>query len=123
MTAALPHAARPCGECPWRRDAEPGKFPAERYAALRRTSRRPDEHGHTDAQLGDPLFACHMTQEGSDRACAGWLAVEGWGHVMIRLAAATGRLPSCALAPQPGWPPLYGSYAELAAANGLEVEP
>lgn len=118
----LPRMLRPCGgdePCPWRRDAPPGQFPAARWEALRATSRRPDEHGMTDAPLGSPMFACHATREGAERACAGWLAVAGWGHVGVRLAVVTGALPQCALTPGPGWPPLYSSYAELAEINGV----
>jgi Family of unknown function (DUF6283) len=120
VSAAPPRMPRPCGgeqPCPWRRDAPPGQFPPERYEALRATSRRPDGHGAADAPLGSPMFACHSTREGADRACAGWLAVEGWGHLGVRVAVLTGALPQCALVPGPDWPPLYGSYDELAAAN------
>lgn len=121
MTCPLPHARRPCGECPWRLDAQPGKFPAERYAALRATSRRPDAHGGTDAPLGSPFFACHMSGEGKDQACAGWLAVEGWGHIGVRLAVLRGAIDEAALAPGEGWPALHSSYADLAAANDRET--
>lgn len=116
------YVRRPCPECPWKRDSEPGKFPPERYQALRCTSRRPDARGGTEAQLGDPLFACHMTHEGHEHACAGWLAVEGWGHLAVRIAVLSGAVPQCQLRPGPGWPALYGSYAELAAANGAGEE-
>lgn len=118
---SLRYALQPCGgdkPCPWRRDAPPGNFPAERYEALRSTSRRPDAHGHTDAQLGDPVFACHATAAGKEIACAGWLAREGWGHVRVRVAVITGEIPECVLRPQPGWPELIESYGELAARNG-----
>lgn len=103
---------------PWRKDAPPGQFPPERYQALRATSRRPDGHGATDAPVGSPMFACHATHEGADRACAGWLAVEGWGHLGVRVAVLTGDLPECALRPGVDWPELYPSYADLAAVNG-----
>jgi hypothetical protein len=121
VTCPLPRMSRPCGgpqPCPWRRDAPPGQFPPERWQALRATSRRPDGHGSADAPLGFPMFACHATHEGADRVCAGWLAVEGWGHLGIRLAVLTGALPESALAPGVDWPPLHGSYEELAAVNG-----
>lgn len=115
--SGLPHAARPCPECPWRRDAQPGKFPPERYEALACTSRRPDAHGHTDAPLGSPMFACHMTPDGREHACAGWLAIEGRNHIGVRIAVVTGALDPSVLTPGPGWPALYDTYADLAAAN------
>lgn len=120
------YALRPCsGEhrCPWRLDSEPGDFPPERYEALRTTSRRPDPNGKgdTDAQLGDPLFACHAPADGKEIACAGWLAVEGWGHVRVRIAVLTGEIPECALRPGEDWPELVGSYAQLATRNGARL--
>lgn len=107
-------AGLPCGQCPWRRDQPAGRFPAERYAALRNTSA--DEDG--SAPLGAPLFACHKTCEGREIACAGWLAVEGAGHVRVRLAVVQGDLDEAALAPGADWPALFGSFDEMARFNG-----
>lgn len=107
---AIPHAARPCGECPWRRDVPAGKFPACRYDALRETAGEPGR----EAPLGAPIFACHLSTEGRDRACAGWLATVGREHIGIRLAVATGALPPETLEAKPGWPPLWDSYDEMA---------
>lgn len=118
----LPRMLRPCGgdePCPWRVDAPPGQFPPERYVCLARTSRRPDEHGMTDAAYNDPMFACHASPEGAERACASWLAVEGRNHIGVRLALAMGHLDPAALRPGPDWPALHPSYAHLAAANGV----
>lgn len=119
MTTCNPlrHAARPCSECPWRLDQAPGRFPASRYVALADTSAGPGG----SAPLGAPLFACHKTAEGREVACAGWLAVEGHGHVGVRLAVAAGRLDPDALAPAADWPALYDRYADMAAANGAEA--
>lgn len=110
-------AKAPCSECPWRLDQPVGRFAAERYEALRSTSAGP--RGES-APLGAPLFACHKTAEGREIACAGWLAVEGCGHVRVRLAVAQGDLCQTVLEPGEGWPPLYGSFDELARANGAD---
>ena len=107
--ADFPRVHRPCDECPWRVDAEPGRFPACRYEALRET---------TEQRLGAPLFACHKTPDGKERTCASWLAVVGHRHLGVRLAVAAGRLTEAALEPGEGWPELFGSYEELAEANG-----
>ncbi len=114
MTCELPHIARPCRECPWRKDAQPQKFSAERYEALRATS---DQSG-----LGAPIFACHMTKEGRDQACAGWLAVAGTEHLGVRYSVILGRLPAEALRPGPGWPDLHDSYDALVAHQGYEED-
>lgn len=116
----LPHRSFPCSECPWRIDADLGKFPSCRYEALAETT---GARGH-EAPFGAPMFGCHKGEPGTDRdlACAGWLAVAGREHLGVRLAVATGRLPGTALASGDGWPELYGSYAEMAAANASVAE-
>jgi hypothetical protein len=111
---------RPCAECPFRRDVEPGQFPPERYEALRNT------HGYpgNEAPLGAPWFGCHKMPEGAapggEIACAGWLAVEGLQHIGVRLAACEGVIPPEALRPAEGWPELFDSYDEMAARQGRQ---
>src|SRR6266516_1327335 len=114
MAEPFPHRRFPCAECPWRRDAEPGRFPAARYAALRGTSGSPGR----EVPPGGPVFACHKSAEGRDDACAGWLAVAGYEHLGIRLAVVSGRMEATALQPGTGWPELFGSYEEMAESNG-----
>ena len=66
----MKHIQRPCDECPWRLDAEPGRFEPERWTALARSST--DERGF-GADFDAPLFACHKTPDGKERAArAGW---------------------------------------------------
>jgi len=115
----LRHALNPCGECPWRTDQPAGRFPPERYEALRETSQT--RRGGS-APLGSAMFACHKTAEGKEIACAGWLAIEGAGHVGVRVAVVTGGLDPEALEPKDWWPELHQSFAELARFNGAEVE-
>ncbi len=114
----LSHCVRPCTNCPWRRDSLAGEFPAERYEALRTTAGSP---GH-EAGLGAPIFACHKSEPGRDRACAGWLAVAGIDHLGIRLAVTLGRLPAAVLKPGGDWPDLFSSYDEMAERNKLPTE-
>lgn len=119
MTSPLRHMPRPCdetdvsGRCPFRRDAEPGEFPAERFERLADTAGRPGR----EAPMNAPVFACHHTQDGAEVACAGWLAVCGHLHLGMRFAFATGRLNPAKVGPLPGWPELFGSYDEMAAAQ------
>ncbi|WP_235204510.1 DUF6283 family protein [Nocardia otitidiscaviarum] len=119
MADPLPHQKRPCAECPWRVDAEPGRFGPERYESLACTAGTRGNEAH----LGAPMFACHKTVEGRDKACAGWLAVAGANHLGVRLAVAMNRLDPKALEPGVDWPVLYSSFEEMAAFNGLEVPP
>lgn len=101
--------------CPFRRDVEPGEFPAERYEQLRATCRHED---NVQAPLGAPMFACHKSPAGGEFACAGWLAVEGHNHITVRLAVAFDDLPAEALQPADDWPELYGSYEEVEEVMG-----
>ncbi|OYN81753.1 DUF6283 family protein [Mycolicibacterium sphagni] len=115
MTGSLPHKRYPCNECPWRRDTPPGKFPAERYEALRSTA---GEAGH-ERPLGSPIFACHKTDEGKEQACAGWLATVGIEHIGMRLAVVTNRLPGSVFQPGDDWPELFDTYDEMAETQGV----
>jgi hypothetical protein len=63
--------------------------------------------------FGANMFACHQSREGSEIACAGWLAVVGHRHPAVRLAVLLGRLNEAALYPQPGWPELHSSYQQV----------
>lgn len=114
----LRHPARPCGDCPWRRDSTPGQFPPERYDALLSTCRGP---GGGNAEFGAALFACHKTPDGRETACAGFLAVEGWSNLSVRMAVIDGRLDPAALEPGPDWPALYESYEELHQVNSADA--
>lgn len=117
--AVLRPSARPCGECPWRVDQPVGRFAPERYRALAGTVAGPDG----SAPLGAPMFACHKSVAGREIPCAGWLAVEGHGHVGVRLAVATGRLEAATLVPGSDWPELYPSFAAMTDANGSKPLP
>lgn len=108
----MKHIKRPCDECPWRADARQGRFTPERWDALAESS--PDAKTGFGPEYGAPLFACHKTPDGAERACAGWLAVEGHAHPAVRLAVVTGGLPVCALTPGQDWPELHPSFAATA---------
>ncbi|MEC3995225.1 DUF6283 family protein [Actinacidiphila sp. DG2A-62] len=111
VSGAVPYRRRPCGNCPWRKDVEPGEFPASRYEELRVTSEQREGH---EPGIGAPLFACHKTPEGREIACAGWLAAVGHRHIGVRLAVAQRRLPPEVLHPGDDWPELFDTYDEMA---------
>lgn len=110
---------RPCNECPYRVDAEPGRFEEERWEALRSSSA--DERG-MGPEYDGVLFACHKTAEGAERACAGWLAVEGANHPQVRLDVLRGTIPMEALSPGKDWPALHPDF-HTARAHDLMEEP
>jgi hypothetical protein len=115
----MPHRKRPCHECPFVRTTPPGQFTAARYEALRSTT---EDAENVQAPLGTPLFACHLTHEGRDMPCAGWLAAVGYSSIPVRVLIARGRLPSSVLQPGDDWPPLFDSYDAMAKAQGAREE-
>lgn len=107
------HRKKPCRECPWRRDTPPGQFDEDRYEALRSTV---GEQG-AEASWDAPMFACHLTAEGREQPCAGWLAVVGIEHLGVRIHINQGSLPPEVLQPGDDWPPLFETYDELVDAQ------
>lgn len=110
---------RPCDECPWRKDCEPGRFEPERWAALAESV--PDLRTGFGPEFGAILFACHKTPEGEERACAGWLAREGVNHPTVRLAVAMGSIAPEALDIREGWPELHEDFPAT-ARHDMSVE-
>jgi hypothetical protein len=111
----MPHRSSPCNECPWSTTTPPGQFSAQRYADLRYTSGTPGK----EAPIGSPLFACHVSQEGHDLPCAGWLAVVGRWSLPVRILIAQKHLPATVLDSEPDWPPLFEDYATMEKTQGV----
>lgn len=112
----FPHRVFPCSECPWRVDTPPGQFTAARFRRLAVTAGSDDD----PVMPGMPMFGCHKGEPGTDAdlACAGWLAVCGEHHLMVRLAILEGLLPPGAVSPAPGWPALFPTYEAMAKTQG-----
>lgn len=123
MPTPFPRAKRPCdattesGPCPFRVDAPPGEFTAERFEQLAASAGGPG----AEAPPGGTIFACHHTTDGRPHACAGWLAVCGHWHLGIRQEVIEGRLPIEALDPGDGWPELFESYDDMAMRQAAGV--
>lgn len=100
----MKHAKIPCVECPWRTDVPVGKFPPERYIALAPTA----------YDLAGTVFACHMSKDGGEFACAGFILQSSAHNLMCRFA----RMRFDVRSPYP----LFDNYRELAIANGVEED-
>jgi hypothetical protein len=100
---------RQCDECPWRTDVPVGRFSPDRYVALRLTV----EQGFNS------IFACHKTKDDESSACVGFLLVDGVNNWNMRLAAALGMFKPSELEASG---PLYESFAEMAKANGVDLD-
>lgn len=99
----------PCDECPWRRDTQPGAFPAEAYRISANTAH--DLSGHQ--------FACHMAGL-KFTTCAGFLLRGADHNLAVRKASFNGDLDQSKVSD--GGFPLYESYREMAEANGVPAD-
>lgn len=96
----------PCPECPWRKDAPIGAFPAEAFRISADTA-------YDQAQRA---FACHMS--GSDRAatCAGFLLRGAEHNIGVRIRYACGDIEPDSITSDVE---LYDNYRDMAVANGV----
>lgn len=97
----LPYMPSPCRECPWRRDVPVGKFTPARFQAL----------AHTAYDLARKVFACHMSKDGGDVACAGYVLMQGAHNLAMRLARQPFEVSTDVK--------LFSNYREMAIANGV----
>lgn len=81
----------PCATCPWRKENTdvggtviPG-FSIDKARGLACTV--------GDDDWFRTIMACHGSLEGAESPCVGYLAVEGWSNLSVRLAAMQGRIP------------------------------
>lgn len=114
------HRSYPCTECPWKRETALGRFAPDDFERLRGTCHQPDMSQWNGQRPIQQIFACHMSSEGKEVACAGFLAVDGGQNLEVRLSQSLGDLPADVLSPGDAWPALYKSFEEMAAANGLQ---
>lgn len=102
---------RPCGNCPWRKDAPRGYWHPEHFRAIARECR--DDGTHT--------MGCHKSTPERQMVCAGWLGVIGYESIGARILALQG-------GPTPGDVSLEGlgmfaGYDDMLAANGVDIPP
>lgn len=101
----------PCKSCPWRKEAVAGDIPnfvLELAEGLADTCK-------DEPQLGDHIFACHLSKPEEEFACAGWLARYGWDSLTVRLLMIDGRIKPEELEIGENWPELHETYDEMMA--------
>ncbi len=101
----MKHAVKPCAECPWRRDVPVGKFPVERFETLAATA----------YDMSGQVFACHMSKEGGEFACAGFILQSSAHNMACRMARMSFDDVSSPY-------PLFETYREMAIANGVDED-
>lgn len=100
---------KPCGDCPWRRDAPLGHFPPEAFQRLASSAYDMDRK----------LFQCHDTTDNVPLVCAGFLEKGADHNLTVRLAYSQGDLDPM---DRSGGHDLYDDYREMAEANGLNSD-
>lgn len=100
---------KPCPDCPWRRDAPIGAFPAEAYRISANTAYDMSTHE----------FSCHMSGTEKPATCAGFLLRGADHNLSVRLAMAKGRIEPTDVTTDVD---LYDSYREMAEANGVSPD-
>lgn len=98
----MEYIRKPCAECPWRTDIEPGQFPPERFQVL----------ADCASDLSTVVFACHKSPHGAEFACAGFLLQQSAHNLSCRLARQQFEVTS----PYP----LHPNYRSMAIANGVD---
>jgi Family of unknown function (DUF6283) len=97
----------PCAECPWRKDAPIGAFPAEAFRIS----------ADTAYDQSQRVFACHMSGSDCSAACAGFLLRGAEHNIGIRLRYVCGDIDPDSIKSDVD---LYDSYREMAEANGVD---
>lgn len=98
---------KPCGNCPWRRDAPPGEFDAARFRDLASTA----------YDMAHNVFTCHKSTVDKPLACAGFLLRGADNNLTVRAnyRHAQQQVDDAGLA-------LYENYREMAIANGVDPD-
>lgn len=101
---------KPCFDCPWRKDAKIGEFPAESFRVS----------ANTAADMSTHQFSCHNSGTEKPATCAGFLLRGADHNLSVRLGRMNGRIDLDAVSD--GGVPLYESYRAMAEANGVSPD-
>lgn len=103
----------PCETCPWRKSNPPGgkgipSFDIEMMRRLRNTV--------GDGDAFRKIMACHYSPCGKEEACVGYVAVEGYTNLNVRLLAGKGVIPLHEIVEECQALDLWGSFEEMLRA-------
>lgn len=102
---------RPCGDCPWRKDAPREHWHPDHFREIATHCRDDGQHA----------MGCHKSTPERPRTCAGWLGVIGYESIGARLLAMRG-------GPRPedvvlDGLEMFSGYEEMLEANRVPVPP
>lgn len=104
------HRKTPCPECPWRRDAPIGAFPAEAFRISAGTAH----------DLADRVFGCHMSGSKQPATCAGFLLRGAEHNLTVRMNIFANAYDPTTV--DDGELELYDGYRSMAIANGVMAD-
>lgn len=104
---------QPCATCPWRKSSTVGgadipNFDIELMRGLSNTAGRGDAFR--------PVMACHYSPCGGESACVGYVAVEGYRNLNVRMLAIEGELDLGGIIDACAELELWSSFGEMLAA-------
>jgi hypothetical protein len=103
----------PCATCPWRKSSTAGGvdipgFSIEMMRGLSNTVGDGDDFR--------PVMACHGSACGAEEPCVGYLAVEGWSNITVRLMVMNNRIDLLAIEQAVSDLDLWSSFREMLEA-------
>lgn len=106
-------SAGPCATCPWRKSSTVGgaDIPNFDIDLMRRLS---NTVGEGDAFR--PVIACHYSACGEETPCLGYVAVEGWSNLAVRVRSIRGQLDIGAVMDASAGIDLWPSFGEMLRA-------
>lgn len=89
---------KPCANCPWRKTSTLGGADIKGFniELMRKLTSTVPPRG-SDADGFYSIFACHHSEKGSDKACAGYIARHGQQNINVRILAAQDKIPLAAI--------------------------
>lgn len=109
----------PCPTCPWRLTSVVGGgdipgFDIDLMRGLRSTV--------GDGDAFRTIMACHYSACGAETPCVGYLAVEGWSNLAVRLGVIDGRIDMAAIDAACADIDLWPSFELMLAAYEASAE-
>lgn len=108
---------RPCSNCPWRVDAPRHHWDLQHFVDI----------AHTCRDDGVHQMLCHKASElpveqRNKLVCQGWVRVEGFGAVGVRIAHMQGNVTTAEIEDTAG-PELFKSFDLMLRANRVAIPP
>jgi hypothetical protein len=114
MTSCEYSKTTPCVTCPWRKSSTVGGFDIPGFD-IAKMEGLANTVGPTDDFR--PIMACHYsTFAKTDYPCVGYLAVEGWSNLAVRINTFLGRIDMTAIWEACYWIDLWPDFGSMLAA-------